>query len=299
MSAEPLSDGPGGVEGPGEQRRQVRSARPSLVSLLLEAGVADEEALRQAVEEAHARGLRLGELVLRRGWLDEEALARVLARQWGLRYLGRESLAIDPVAAGLLPYEQAVALGGCVIGIHDGGPLVVVADPSTERLNTLRARLQAIVVAAAPSFAIVTGSSLERLLSQLGRIRHGESASEQIPAAAVDATAGPAPPPIPAAEAAAGQADANGPAGDLQQATVVPTALRDQLARLNDDHDLALRQLAQLRQQLETARQLRTRDQEQIDELRARLHTQHHRYSELRRRLAELLAKDDRDEHDP
>jgi hypothetical protein len=78
-------------------------------------------------------------------------------------------LAIDPAAAGLIPPAQARLLGGCVIGIRENGPLVVVADPTSERLDALRAQLED-PGRGSVGFAVVTGSSPERLHGQLARI---------------------------------------------------------------------------------------------------------------------------------
>jgi hypothetical protein len=241
-----------------------RVARPSLVSLLAEAGVASEAELRRAVAEAHEQGLRLGELVVRRGWADEEAMARLLADQWGLPFLGRESLAIDPVAAGLLPFSHAHALGGCVLGIRDHGPLTVVADPTTERLNALRAHLDDAVIGCSASFAVVTASSLEGLLAQLARIDHSRATDHD---------------------------SEDRPLTDLEQAVAAEAALRARIDELERELNAAEEQLEQLRGQLQAAEQERARDRQQIRELQGRLDTERSLFHDLKRRLAELLAE--------
>jgi hypothetical protein len=67
----------GGSEAAGSSRevqhesgRSARPARQPLATLLAEAGVASTEQLRLAVAEGMGRGERLGEVVLRRGWID-------------------------------------------------------------------------------------------------------------------------------------------------------------------------------------------------------------------------------------
>jgi len=104
-----------------------RIARPSLAALLAEAGVASEEQLRIAVAEGMGSGERLGEVVLRRGWIDEAGLARVLARQWGLAFLDDEAVAVDPAAAALVPLEQGGHLGAFAIGFSEGLPVIALA----------------------------------------------------------------------------------------------------------------------------------------------------------------------------
>ena len=56
--------------------------RPPLASLLVEKGVASKEQLDDALAEAQETGERVGEVVVRRGWINEAQLADVLARQW-------------------------------------------------------------------------------------------------------------------------------------------------------------------------------------------------------------------------
>jgi len=55
--------------------------RPPLGRLLAEAGVASEYELQLALAEGMGTGERLGEVLLRRGWIDECGLARLLAQQ--------------------------------------------------------------------------------------------------------------------------------------------------------------------------------------------------------------------------
>jgi hypothetical protein len=60
-------------------------ARRSLVSLLVEAGVADEADLCALVVQAQ-QGIRFGELVVGRGLLDEEGMAGLLPASGGCRF---------------------------------------------------------------------------------------------------------------------------------------------------------------------------------------------------------------------
>jgi MshEN domain len=267
----------------------ARQARRSLVSLLAETGIASEAELRRAVVEAHEQGLRLGELIVARGWLDEDAMARLLAEQWGLPFLGRESLAIDPIAAGLLPFELARALGSCVVGIRDGGPLAVVADPTTERLNALRAHLDGTVVGASASFAVVTASSLERLHVQLARIHHSKTAVDHT-------TAVPALRPAEPATETTGETALERTTNDrlldqLRRAASAEAALRARIDQLERDRGAAQEQLDSLRRQLERAERQRALDDEEVGRLLADLDVERERLHDLERRLAELLAQ--------
>lgn len=268
---------------------RMSTPRPSLQSLLLEAGVASEEELRHAFEEAQLRGLRLGDIVLARGWLSQEGLAKVIARQWSLPFLARESLGLDPSAAELLSTEQALELRACVIGISNGGPLAVVAEPTTERLGSL-----SVLLGAAAHFAVVTESSLERLLEQRARVRSTHEVDSGEPAPIVEeAPPEPAPaqsrPPIDLAETDDTETDAL--VAELEQATAGLSAARERIEQLAGARRGAEQMLADLNRRLTGIDQERVREQERSRDLEAQLEAARERSRSFRRRLAELLAE--------
>jgi hypothetical protein len=163
---ERAADGSGAVGHQGEGGREAEpsagvAARRPLASLLAEAGVASEEQLRLAVAEGMGSGERLGEIVLRRGWIDEAGLAQLLARQWGLAYLDDEAAVLDESAGTLLSAQEGERLGVCVIGFAAGLLLVAVAEPAEERFAQASAAL-----GRACQFAVVSKSTLERLFAQ-------------------------------------------------------------------------------------------------------------------------------------
>ncbi len=106
--------------------------------LLVEAGIATHEQLRTAQTEGIANGERLGEVLLRKGWIDELALASLLADQWGLPFLAGP--AAEPAARALIPSHAARDLGACPISLADHGVTVALAEPNDDRLAALRAR---------------------------------------------------------------------------------------------------------------------------------------------------------------
>jgi hypothetical protein len=138
----------------------ARNVRQPLIAVLASAGVASEEDLRSALAEGMDSGERLGEVVLRRGWLDEAGLARVLAEQWDLRFLEDASLAIDQAAFRLIATEDARRVGAVAIGFDEGRPLVALSEPSAERFADVRSLAGNEV-----AFAVVTMGTLERLFA--------------------------------------------------------------------------------------------------------------------------------------
>jgi MshEN domain len=274
---------------------RARTPRPSLQSLLLEAGIASDEELRHAFEEGQLRGLRLGEVVLARGWLDEVGLARLLARQWGLPFLGRESLGLDLTATGLLSPEQARSLRGCVISVSNGGPLVVVAEPTTERMGALEAQL-----GTATRFAVVTESSLERLLEQRDRVGLVAAPMPAPPEAAGPAGGASAEEEHPTTEpgdvvdgdtAVAEDAETDVLVADLERATLGLTAARERIEQLADARRGAEQMLTDLHERLAGLDRERAREQERSTHVQAELDAERARFGTFRSRLAELLAE--------
>ncbi len=118
-----------------ESGQSAGPARQPLATLLAEEGVASEEQLRLAVAEGMGRGERLGEVVLRRGWIDQPGLARLLARQWDLAYVDDELAAHEPSAGALLSAQESERLAVCVIGAQTSAAAAEAAeDAEAERL---------------------------------------------------------------------------------------------------------------------------------------------------------------------
>lgn len=276
----------------GDTDAALRAARPSLQSLLLEAGVASEDELRQAFEEGQQQGLRLGEVVLERGWLTQDGLAQMLARQWSLPFIPRESLGLDPAAAEILPTEEARDLRACVIGTQEGRPLVALAEPTTERLNALHARLGSSV-----QLAVVTEASLEGLLGQRARVRSPQApvdaydllADEETPPEAATADAQPSSSPDGDAAALDDQTDAL--VAELEQATHGLSAARTRIEQLADARRGAERMVADLNARVSQLDQERAREHERSRDVEAELEAERERSRAFRRRLAELLAE--------
>jgi DNA repair exonuclease SbcCD ATPase subunit len=255
-----------GSSGSGREADPVREARlrPSLATLLAEAGVASEDQLRLATAEGMGSGERLGEVVLRRGWIDEQGLAQALARQWQLHFLANEAARLEPQAPRLLPAELARALAACPV--EAAAPLLAVAEPNEERFASLAAAIGDSEL----GFAVVTPRTLARLCDELERAER-ETAPE-------------------AAEEAARAEQVEPLAATLEEATRVLGALRGQLAELSErrqreeaEVERSRERLAQLEDERTQAEGERQRLEEELGQLRELLAT-------LRERLAEAQA---------
>jgi MshEN domain len=115
--------------------------RPPLAALLADEGFASKEQLEAALAEGQASGERLGEVVLRHGWVNEAQLGGLLARQWDLPFAALSTIEVDESARALMTPGDSTRLGACPIGFKAGIPLVAVADPNEERFTAVRDQL--------------------------------------------------------------------------------------------------------------------------------------------------------------
>lgn len=116
--------------------------RPFLGSILLQSRLLSPEQLDAALAEQRETGRRLGEILVERGWLFDQDLARSLARQHGLRYVDIRSVSVDPYAAVRLSHEVGQRLGAIVMReLPEGGLLVAMADPTEAGKRELTERL--------------------------------------------------------------------------------------------------------------------------------------------------------------
>lgn len=115
--------------------------RPLLGTILAERGLIDPARLAEALAEAQATNQRVGEVLLRKGWIYEQELARALAHQYGLEYVDLNTASVNPRDAALLDPgvgQRCRAVPICVAGDEI---VVAVADPALDVVEELRARL--------------------------------------------------------------------------------------------------------------------------------------------------------------
>jgi hypothetical protein len=247
--------------------RSMSAARPPLASLLAEAGVASEEQLRLAVAEGMGSGERLGEIVLRRGWIDEAGLAQLLARQWGLVYLADEAAVVEQSTSALLSAQEAERLGVCVIGFVEGLPLVAVAEPAEDRFADVRSALGREC-----DFAVVSKSTLERLVAQ----RVSADRDKQ----AVSARA--------ATARTADDAEAERLLGELDTAATTLLAWAERVRRVVELQQQTEGQLSASRKEVVAVREELARERATADRLERELAHQHELVSAAKAKLADV-----------
>ena len=141
--------------------------RAALGQLLVRGGHISPVQLDQALEEGSKTGERLGEVVVKRGWVTEDDVARLLAEQWGLSYVDRASIWFDANALARLSREDAQRLEALPTRIEDGRVVAAVAEPTEHRLEALRKLLgDETVVIVVPKSALEAGLRSELLPSR-------------------------------------------------------------------------------------------------------------------------------------
>ncbi|MFA5239755.1 MAG: ATPase, T2SS/T4P/T4SS family [Phycisphaerae bacterium] len=149
--------------------------KPDLLfgELLVSKGLLSEESLAKAIEEQRERGGRLGEVLLRLKMLSEEDVTQVLAEHLSIEYTHLDDIStIDIKVARMLP--EAISKRFCLVAIgeEDDNIVVAMADP----LNvvaidtiTLKIRRRIKVVISSPQ-------AIRRIIEA---IYHGSDVEEQ------------------------------------------------------------------------------------------------------------------------
>jgi hypothetical protein len=263
--------------------------RPSLASLLVEEGVATSEQLEQALAEGQQNGERLGEVVLRHGWINEAGLAALVARQWDLSFVALSMISVDDAARALLSREICERLGACPVHFDDGVPVLALADPNEDRFAAVREALGTHC-----SFFVTTGSALAGLIDQ----QPGGQPESGV-ALVVDTTADSGRD-VPEADEAPAQEDLSGlslaPVVNQPEDASAPVVdqLDQLLERLLHDRERSQAELAGYQQQLaDYQRQLadledqQARVRERISSLESKLGDEERRLESMRARLSE------------
>jgi hypothetical protein len=135
-----------------------RELRPPLGALLVRKGLLSKEQLDEALSERAQTGELLGQVLLRRAWIFEDELARVLAEQHEFEFLNLRSVGVDRRLLGLIPAESGQRLRAIPVRVlDDGNVLTAVADPNdrdgmSELASLIAAKARSVrLVVAEPS----------------------------------------------------------------------------------------------------------------------------------------------------
>ena len=106
--------------------------RPRLGDLLMRKGLITQEQLTEALVESRSSGELLGRILIRRGHIFGDELARSLAEQLNLPYVNLHSLGVDSSVARMIPAGEGRRAAVIPVGMVGGRIRVALADPSDE-----------------------------------------------------------------------------------------------------------------------------------------------------------------------
>jgi type IV pilus assembly protein PilB len=126
----PVSTAPASAT-PGITQPSHRGRNPKQIGdIVVELGYAAREAVELAIVEAQRSHRRTGEVLVDRGVLTPDQLARVIAERFGVDHVDLNVLRVDMSAANLLPPSAAKRYGAVPVGFGDQRTLLVaMVDP--------------------------------------------------------------------------------------------------------------------------------------------------------------------------
>jgi type IV pilus assembly protein PilB len=128
MSPVPLPAAPAtpGLTPPSSRGRSSQQIGDIVVGF----GYAGRESVELAITEARAGGRRTGEVLVDRGVLTPDQLARVIAERFGVDHVDLNAFRVDMSAANLLPAAAAKRYSAVPVGFLEGRTLLVaMVDP--------------------------------------------------------------------------------------------------------------------------------------------------------------------------
>jgi hypothetical protein len=118
-----------------------------LGEILVNKGLINEDRLQQALASQRSSGTRLGEVLAAMGWLSEENLAKALAQQFDYGYVDVEILEPEPDALKCVSGRWALAKLILPIKLVEGQLEVAIADPiDVESTDELRLKTGAPLI---------------------------------------------------------------------------------------------------------------------------------------------------------
>src|SRR4051794_21273398 len=115
-----------GLTPPSQRGRSARQIGDIVVGF----GYAGRESVEIAIDEARSSGRRTGEVLVDRGVLTPDQLARVIAERFGVDHVDLNAFRVDMSAANLLPASAAKRYSAVPVGFGDERTLLVaMVDP--------------------------------------------------------------------------------------------------------------------------------------------------------------------------
>lgn len=100
-------------------------------NMLVSSGIISEDQLKKALEEQQKTGEKLLDILKRSGSIDDEALAKIMAKQWGYPYIDLSTVEIDKETVHIISEEIATRFEVIPFGRTENGEVMVaISDPT-------------------------------------------------------------------------------------------------------------------------------------------------------------------------
>ena len=116
--------------------------RRHLGEILYKAGLVKKEALIDAIKTGKSNNKRLGQVLLDLKLIDEETLAKALAKQFGLKYVDLDQITIPSDAVKIVPEDLIRRHGILPLSVANGRLKLIIGDPmDLDMMDSVRLRL--------------------------------------------------------------------------------------------------------------------------------------------------------------
>ncbi len=116
--------------------------RMHLGEILFKAGLVEKQALINAIKTAKTSNKRLGQVLIDLGLINEDTLAKAIAKQFGLKYVDIEQVAIPPDATKIIPEDLIKRHNILPLSVANGRLKLIISDPmDLDMMDSVRLRL--------------------------------------------------------------------------------------------------------------------------------------------------------------
>ncbi len=157
--------------------------RRHLGEILYKAGLVKKEALIDAIKTGKSNNKRLGQVLLDLKLIDEETLAKALAKQFGLKYVDVDQVTIPSDAVKIIPEDLIRRHGILPLSVANGRLKLIISDPmDLDMMDSVRLRLNTELecyLASAKKIRSYIDGSLEQevVTEEDDRLRHSIDAT--------------------------------------------------------------------------------------------------------------------------
>ena len=103
--------------------------RRHLGEILYKAGLVKKQALIEAIKTGKSSNKRLGQVLLELKLIDEDTLAKALAKQFGFKYVDLDQVTIPTDATKIIPEDLIKRHGILPLSVSNGRLKLVIGDP--------------------------------------------------------------------------------------------------------------------------------------------------------------------------